>query len=243
MGLNKKRENVFRFKQFDIKNERSAMKVGTDGVLLGAWCDIATAKKVLDIGAGTGLIAIMVAQRNSDARIIGIEIDSDAASEAMQNVDASPWRERIGIINDDFIKIAQANRLGKFDHIVSNPPYFSSSVTAPDVKRTLARHCSTLNYASLIELSSQLLNPNGKLSVISPADCYDDIIFLASLYHLSVSRITKVLSTPQSQPIRILWEFTPKTSALQNGQIVIQKAPNIYTPEYIALTRDFYLKM
>lgn len=242
MGTNKKRESIFRFKRFAIRNELSAMKVGTDGVLLGAWCDISDAKTILDVGTGTGLIAIMAAQR-SNAAITGIEIDHDAASEAILNAQESPWSNRITIINGDFISLFSSDKLNKVDHIVSNPPYFSSTIIAPDAKRAMARHGSTLNYANLIEESARLLNPNGKLSIISPVDRRDDILYAASLHHLSVSRLTEVFPTPQSAPVRILWEFTLGEVAPRKDSLTIQTAPNIYTPEYIALTRDFYLKM
>lgn len=243
MGTSKKRENIFHFKQFSIRNEHSAMKVGTDGVLLGAWSDISNAKTILDIGTGTGLVAIMAAQRNIDAYICGIEIDSDAAKEASLNTESSPWSKRINIIHGDFIDMAKSNCIDRFDHIISNPPYFASNIIAPDSKRALARHGSTLNYATLIEQTSKLLNPNGKLSIISPVDRYDDIIFSASLHHLHPSRIAEVASTHKSGPTRILWEFTQEPCITKKTQITIQSAPNVYTSEYIALTHDFYLKM
>lgn len=243
MGTNKKRENIFHFKQFAITNRHSAMKVGTDGVLLGAWCNISDAKTILDIGTGTGLIALMAAQRNHNAHISGIEIDFDTAQEAKLNARISPWGERINIIHGDFIYMAQSNKFQKVDHIISNPPYFASTITAPDQKRALARHGTTLNYSSLIASASQLLLPSGKLSIISPYDRYDDIIFSSSLYHLNISRITEVFSTPQSGPTRILWEFIQEQTTVKKTTLIIQSAPKIYTPEYIALTHDFYLKM
>ncbi len=240
---NNKRENIFKFKQFSVRNELSAMKVGTDGVLLGAWCDISGAKKVLDVGTGTGLIALMVAQR-CDATIVGVEIDSDAANEATLNAQSSPWGNRVLIINADFVKLSNEVGIDSVDHIVSNPPYFDTAIVAPDSRRAMARHGASLDFKSLIELSSRILIDQGRLSLISPVDRKDDILYATSLCRLSLSRYTEVYPTPKSAPSRILWEFVKGDGGgLEKSQLTIQLSPGVYTPEYIELTREFYLKM
>ena len=143
------REKVFRFKQFGVRHEKSAMKVGTDGVLLGAWTNAENAKKVLDIGTGTGLIALMIAQR-SKALITGIEIDEDAAEEAYENFVSSPWGDRLRVENSDFAVFSNICN-EKYDVIVSNPPYFVDSLECPDEKRGKARHTSSLSFENLIK--------------------------------------------------------------------------------------------
>ena len=129
--------SYFRFKQFTIHQEKCAMKVGTDGCLLGAWVDLSQSQRILDVGCGSGLIAIMTAQRCTNVTITGIEIDNEAASQATENAESSPWAERIEIICEDFLKFTPEQQ---FDTIVSNPPYFSNSLKCPNDKRNKARH-------------------------------------------------------------------------------------------------------
>ena len=163
--------SYFKFKKFTIWHDKCAMKVGTDGVLLGAWVNVDNATKILDIGTGTGVVALMLAQR-SDAEIIGIEIDSDAAEQASCNANESSWRNRIKIINQDFIHY---NSKELFDVIVSNPPYFKNSIKSNDDKRNLARHVSSLNYQMLVEKAASLLLPTGSFSIIVPFDVIEDL--------------------------------------------------------------------
>ena len=237
--MNKNRESVFKFKQFHVKNEISAMKVGTDGVLLGAWADISSSKNILDIGTGTGLIALMAAQR-SNATIIGVEIDSNAANEAKENINASPWQNRIYIINKDITHVV--NDLGNFDHIVSNPPFFENGVLAPDSSRATARHCNSLNFSSLISIAKNLLSDNGKLSFISPYESKENIIYNATLNDMNISRYTEVFSNPKKKiPVRILWELTPLNNPINKSQFFIRDINNQYSSEYINLTKEFYL--
>lgn len=239
MSRNKKRETTFYFKRFCVKNEKSAMKVGTDGVLLGAWCDVSNSSTIIDVGAGSGLISLMLAQR-SDAKILGIEIDADAANEAVDNVINSQWMSQIEIINADFLKIY--NTLPIVDHIVSNPPFFIAGENAPDKKRATARHANFgLNYDEIIHIASILLSEKGKLSLISPFDRYDDIIFSASVAKLNLSRLTTVYSMPNKKPVRILWEFSRINSIEQQNKLMIRDNENNYTADYKNLTKDYYL--
>lgn len=241
MGSNRRREPVFRFRQFSVRNELSAMKVGTDGVLLGAWADVAEASAVLDVGTGSGVISLMVAQRGK-AMITAIEIDSDAALEAEANVVASPWRERIMVVNDDFVKWAAVTDK-QYDHIVSNPPFFANGIVAPDSSRALARHGNGLDYYSLISSASRLLVANGKLSMISPVDRQDDILFSVEMARMSVSRITEVCSVDGQRPVRLLWELSPMPVTTVVDRWSIRDKAGNYSSQYIELTRDFYLNM
>ncbi len=163
--------SYFQFKQFTVWHDKCAMKVGTDGVLLGAWVNIFNAKSVLDIGTGTGLIALMIAQR-STANILAVEIDADAVNQAIENVERSPWSGNIKVQHADF-KTATFNT--KFDVIVSNPPYFSDSLLSPDTHRSTARHTSELTYHDLISRVSGILAFKGEFSLIIPADISDKI--------------------------------------------------------------------
>ena len=155
--------DYFQFKQFTIRQEKCAMKVGTDGVLLGAWADVTQARRLLDIGTGTGLIAIMAAQRNPELIIDAIEIDPAAFEQARENANNTPWRERIHIFQGKVQTFAPAY---KYDTIVCNPPFFINSTKNPALNRTLARHCETLSHEDILQVSYHLLLPEGKLCVI-----------------------------------------------------------------------------
>lgn len=231
----------FRFKQFGINDDKCAMKIGTDGVLLGAWCDISSANNILDIGSGSGLISLMIAQR-SNALITGIEIDNDAAEQSIENINSSPWSNRITIENSNFIDWAQNESLfGEFDHIVSNPPFFNSGPIAPSSTRAMARHEYSLNYEQLIKLSIPLLTPDGKISIISPIERKDDITYFCELYQLNISRLTLISPKPNASPNRILWEISKQKCTTIQEHICIRNEFNQYSNNYISLTKDFYL--
>ena len=159
--------NGFTFKQFEINHEGCAMKVGTDGVLLGAWCSSQSARRIADVGTGTGLISLMCAQRNATAKIDAIEIDSSAAKCARENVARSVWNDRIEVIES---AIQQFSTEERYDLIVSNPPYFSETLQSPDPSRATARHNCSLPHRDLIDAAKRLLTPEGRLSIILPTD-------------------------------------------------------------------------
>lgn len=239
------RQKIFRFKQFSVINNLAGMKVGTDGVLLGAWAWAGnTASKVLDIGAGCGLISLMIAQRNPRAVIYGIEIDNDAAAEARENILLSPWNGRITILQQN---ILEYNAVEKFDVIVSNPPFFCNSLLCPDGKRSLARHTSTLPLESLIIKVSELLADRGKFSFVFPAERLEEIDSFINSCGLKLTRICRVFTTTTAeQPKRVLCEAMHLHSASQDcimENLHIEITRHQYTEEYIALTRDFYINM
>ena len=184
------------------------MKVGTDGVLLGAWCRLRphTDKAILDIGTGTGVIALQLAQRTEswNATIEAVEIDPEASETARRNFAASPWSTRIEL---HAMPVQQFT--ARFDHIVSNPPYFTDSLTSPDPSKTLARHTSSLSYDELIAVCNSLLLPNGRISLILPTGAQAERMIAAALEHgFAPSRLTEVHSTPLSGPKRLLIEFS-----------------------------------
>ncbi len=233
------RQRVFKFKHFDVLNDKTAMKVGTDGVLLGAWCDVAGARRVLDVGTGCGVIALMVAQRNSEATILGIDIDAAGVQEAAYNFAHSPWSDRLEARLEDFNRYTAGEPL---DLIVSNPPFFTNGVMPPEQARMNARHTSTLNYATLISKSRQLLSPAGILSMITPCDAHQEIVEQCAFNSLNIKRLTSVIAVDGAKPKRELWEITPARCDMAVGEIVIEKSPLQYTQEYRDLCHDFYLK-
>lgn len=238
------RESIFKFKQFQVKNHLSAMKVGTDGVLVGAWSPLKeTDNLILDIGAGCGLISLMMAQRSETAFIVGVEINQEAAQEAQDNIKNSIWAERIVIVNksiEDFAKDTDY----RFDKIVSNPPFYIENILSPNEKRSMARSTTSLSFNLLFEVASKLLTPAGEFSLITPASSKDNILNIASDNHLYPENITTVHPTTESDAKRILWNFSKDdTCSCQFYDLTIEKERHIYTNQYIALTKDFYLKM
>lgn len=234
------REKTFRFKQFSVLNDRTAMKVGTDGVLLGAWCPVEGIHRVLDVGTGCGVIALMVAQRNSEAVITGIDIDEGAIEEAGLNFANSPWGERLTATLADFNDLKGCDR---FDLIVSNPPYFTDSLLPPDASRTLARHTCSLTYRQLIVGATRLLTSEGSLALISPTDAESDIIDAATFASLPVRTKNRVIPVEGATPKRTLWLLSRRDTPYTENTLTIAHPDGSFTKEYIDLTKDFYLKM
>ena len=230
----------FTFKQFTIRHDRCAMKVGTDGVLLGAWTDIRHARRILDIGTSTGLIALMLAQRCLEATVTALDIDAEAVSQAQENIQNSPWQERVEAILQD-IRTYQPQAL--FDTIVSNPPYFINSLKCVDNQRNTARHTDTLDMHALLHQVSQLLTPDGHFSIVLPAEQTDELVEAAERVGLYPSRHTAVITRPGLAPKRTLMEFARTKEAFQTDELVIELERHVYSEEYTTLTKDFYLKM
>lgn len=236
MGINRNRESVFRFKRFEVRNELAAMKVGTDGVLLGAVCPVNGYVNALDVGTGTGLIALMLAQRNQALSITAVEIDADAASEARMNVAASPWHDRITVVEGDFNKMLSDGLAGRYDIVVSNPPYFATTLKSPDSSRAMARHETGLSYDTLVNSASALLTPQGVMVFISPADREDDITMSIALRGLHVTRLISVYTKIGAKaPSRLIWFISTRPGTM------CREAVYIGSPEYRELTSDFYL--
>jgi len=236
------RNNSFQFKQFRIIQEHSAMKVGMDGVLLGAWADISGAERILDIGTGTGLIALMMAQKTSLAKIDAIEIDPEAFDEAVQNCKQAPWNNRIQLELCSFQEFSERTSM-KYDLIVSNPPFFSNGVKAPLENRAQARHSDSLPLDVLISGAAGLLRENGRITLVLPVESIQEIEQLAVSNRLYVSRLCRIKPNPQKPDFRILIELTNTKCATQEESLMIEfEKHHDYTPEYKELTRDFYLK-
>lgn len=231
----------FKFKQFTVFHDKCAMKVGTDGVLLGAWTNFDNCKSILDVGTGSGLIALMAAQRNNLANITAIEIDEDAAVQAQENVENSPFKDKITVFSTSFQDFASSST-EKFDLIISNPPFFANSLPSPDLKRTDARHTDTLTLNELFKLSKKILDNNGVVSLIYPFLERENIVSTAEKENFYLSRETVVFPTPSGLPKRILLEFSlNKPENVSINQLVIETNRHIYSPEFGELAKDFYL--
>lgn len=216
------------------------MKVGTDGVLLGAWCPVLEAKRVLDVGTGCGVIALMIAQRNDLAVIHAIDIDHDAIGEAALNFEASPWADRLSAQEMDFNTM---NSDTSFDLIVSNPPYFTNGILPTGDARTLARHTQSLTYRQLIEGAARLLTHEGTLAFITPTDAEDQIVEAAAFASLPIRHMTRVVPVEGGDPKRTLWVLSRHDCPYQENQLVISHKDGRFTQEYIALTGEFYLRL
>lgn len=227
--------DYFQFRQFTVYQGRCAMKVGTDGTLLGAWAH--GGPTVLDIGTGTGLIALMMAQRFPEASVVGVDIDGEAIEQARENVVRSPFAGQIQLVNAD-IRCFQPSA---FAAIVSNPPYFVDSLECPDEQRTLARHTSSLTYRELMAAVVRLLTDDGEFSVVIPFDCKPLLEAEAALAGLFKVRECAVRTTPHKQPRRYLLAFRRHPCELERSEGVIETAPNVRSEWYQQLTNDFYL--
>ena len=211
------------------------MKVGTDGTLLGAWAR--GGQRVLDIGTGTGLIALMMAQRCPDAQVTAVDIDADAVRQARENVAESPFAERITVAEGDIISHFSPH----FDAIVCNPPYFNDSLTCPDEQRTTARHTTTLTYRELMAAVARLLSDDGEFSVVIPFDSKARLEAEAALAGLSKTRECSIRTTPRKAPRRFLLAFRKHPVAVETTEGVLETEPGQRSDWYHALTNDFYL--
>lgn len=232
--------NYFQFKRFRIGQAGAAMKVGTDGVILGAWADV-EGERILDIGAGTGLIALMAAQRRPESRVDAIEPDRGAFLQAEENVRQSPWSDRIALFDNTLQCFREAEQ-AVYDRIVSNPPYFIASLKNPDGARSAARHADSLPCADLAAHVARLLKPGGKFSVILPHPEARVFVATAATHGLYRNRKLNVIAVPGGPVKRVAMEFSFDEGPLQENEMVIEShGRHGYSEEYKALTRDFYL--
>lgn len=231
----------FQFKQFTVHQDRCGMKVGTDGVLLGAWAE--GGKHILDIGTGTGLIALMLAQRCPEAEIIGVELDEQASLQAQENVTMSAFAQQVKIENMPIQQFSKQQLLhSHFNAIVSNPPFYHS-LKSKSNERTMARHTETLTFKELFQAVNLLLAPNGCFSTVIPTEELDTFMSEAYIYGLFVSRLFMVKTVETKKPKRCLISFVKqKPLRFKTEEVTIKNAEGEYTPWYVQLTGDFYLK-
>lgn len=234
-------KSYFKFKEFTVWHERSTMKVGTDAVLLGAWANASEAGKILDIGTGNGIIALMLAQRSTDlAQIDAVEIESTDAMQAKENFGKSPWPHKLHIHHSSIQNFFSEN---KYDLIVSNPPYFNNSQSPPEQKRYHARHTVKLNYIDLIDAVVRLLGDDGTFNVVLPFEEGLQFTALAADKMLNCSRRFSFRTRPEKKIERLLLEFSWSKRPPQTGEILLYNSGEVWDETYVNLTREFYLKL
>ncbi len=234
---------TFSFKQFSVNQDRCAMKIGTDGVLLGAWTPlINNPYNILDIGAGTGILSLMLAQRSNAEQIDAIEIDEDAYEQCVENFEASPWGDKLFCFHaglDEFVDEPE----DEYDLIISNPPFYTDDYKSDNTSRDLARFEDALPFEELIEAAALLLSDNGIFSVIIPFKEEERFVTMCKELDLFPLKITRVKGTPTSEIKRSLLAFRRMEQTPLIDELVIEISRHNYTPEYIELTKEFYLKM
>jgi tRNA1Val (adenine37-N6)-methyltransferase len=233
----------FQFKQFSIQQDQCAMKVGTDGVLLGAWASLDQhPDSILDIGAGTGLIALQLAQRSSAEAIDAIELDDAAYEQCVANFEASPWADRLFCYHAGFDEFVDEME-DKYDLIVSNPPFYAEDVASGNTARDQARQSNSLPFGELIQGVVQFLTDKGIFSVIVPFKEEQGFVQLAQNVGLYPNRMTRVKGNPETDFKRSLMEFSFQQNEPHMDTLIIEKERHQYTEAYIKLTQAFYLKM
>lgn len=232
----------FQFKQFTVAQDKAAMQVGTDGVLLGAWVDVQNAYSILDVGSGTGLIALLCAQRSSATIIDAIELEENAYLQAVENFEQSNWNDRLFCYHTSFQQFYKEIE-EEYDVIVSNPPFYTSTFKNLEEKRALARHVENLPYKDLLLGTSKLLAEKGVAAFIIPFTEESSFLQLATTYNLYANKITRVRGTKNSEIKRSLLQLSFQKTEIEISELIIETTRHNYTPEYTSLVKDFYLKM
>ena len=235
---------MFRFQQFSVAHSRSTMKVGTDGVLLGAWADVHAARRILDIGTGCGLIALMAAQRNPTAHITAIDIDQASIDEATKNFQASPFATRLHALCADIQAFSRQPDTIQYDCILSNPPFFTESLRSPNPVRAAARSVEGgLSFTTLIESAARLLAPAGSLQIILPYQEAPRILGIAIGAGLHLLRRTDITTKATKPPRRTLlhWTNAPTSAPILHDQLHLANNDGSRSASYQALTKEFYL--
>lgn len=234
--------STFQCKEFTIQQDRAAMKVGTDSILLGSWVAVKEVERILDIGAGTGLLALMMAQRSNAFTIDAVEIDDDAYEEAVDNFENSPWGDRLFCYHASMQVFAEEMD-EKYDLILSNPPFFKPSTIKSEGQRNVARQTHLLDHATLLKNTKKLLNKNGSCAFIIPYEIEVSFIALAKDLTLFPSRVTRTKDTEDAAFKRSLLQFTHQEVLVDKNELVLKNKDKTYSDAFIALTKDFYLDL
>ena len=225
----------FRFQKFDIIQHENVFRVGTDGVLLGALCQVENAQRILEVGTGTGLISLMLAQRNANAEITALDLNEDAVKLAQENFKNSPFSERLQVFHQDF-KTFESQK--EYDFVVCNPPFFEENNSVKDV---LARQQVELTFRNLIEKASKILSSEGIFSVIIPSESAQEFENLAEDFGLYLVRKVNIFGIENGVLKRNVLEFSKKKSALETLDFTIEKSPRKYSDQYLELTKEFHV--
>jgi len=232
---------MFHFKKFSIDDSKCAMKIGTDSVLLGAWAPCENETRILDIGTGSGILALMMAQRNTGIPVDAVEIEQSAAALAHENVQLSPWTWQIQVFNQSIQDFSPAVQQ-KYSLVICNPPFFTDSLKAPGKARNMARHNDTLSVSDLLESISKVMTEQGKAAIIIPADDYENWRIKASGFSLFPLQVTRVKSFPKHKAHRVLVTFSRrKQPPVPENEFIIYLLPSRYSKSYKELTKEFYL--
>ncbi|WP_207435636.1 methyltransferase [Sabulibacter ruber] len=232
--------DYFQFKQFLIRQDRCAMKVCTDSCVLGAYAQVAGAKRILDIGAGTGLLSLMVAQRAPEAHIEAVEIDPAAAAQAQENICLSPWADRVRLFPMSLQEFAQINP-GQFDIIISNPPFFQASLKSSDAVKNQAKHTETLSFTEVISFSARFLSSEGKLHILLPpheARVFEQEAHANGFY---TNNILWLEATPGGKLLRTIHTYSRLRSTMSESTLAVREKDHTYTQAFRELLKDYYL--
>lgn len=236
----------FQFKQFTVHQDKTAMKIGTDAVLLGAWCDLGEyPDTILDVGSGTGIISLMLAQRSDAMTIDAVEIDENAYEQTVENFEQSDWGDRLFCYNASFVEFAEEmqEEEEEYDIIVSNPPFYTNAFETEDDSRNKARFTSSLSFEELLTGVSKILSRDGMFSVIIPFQEEESFSILAKEQGLFVNKVCRVKGNENSDVKRSMLTFSFQEKETSTKELIIEKERHQYTDAYINLTKDFYLKM
>lgn len=233
-------KDSFSFRMFTISQTQSAMKVGTDSVLLAAWINVPKPYNILDIGAGTGILSLLMAQRYEEAQITALEISSEAIKDVQENVKNSPWKNRVQIIEGDFCQFKSEL---KFDLIICNPPYFENSLHSPLMLRNKARHSDAMPFPVLVSGVQKILSEKGVFAIIIPFENAELIRHLAFEQELYTYRQTVIYTKENTPPKRIMLQFTSELQLCHTNTLTIYTSNGTYAPEYRELVGKYYLRL
>ena len=236
----------FQFKQFTVHQDKTAMKIGTDAVLLGAWCDLGEyPDAILDVGSGTGIISLMLAQRSDAMTIDAVEIDDNAYEQTVENFEQSDWGDRLFCYNAPFVEFVEEmeEEEEEYDIIVSNPPFYTNAFETEDASRNKARFTTSLSFEELLTGVAKILSNNGLFSVIIPFQEEEKFVALAKKKNLFVNKVCRVKGNQNSDIKRSMLTFSFQEKNIEIEELVIEKERHQYTDAYINLTKEFYLKM
>lgn len=230
---------LFRFKKFEIIQENAGMKLTTDAVMFGSWIETGKSKNMLDIGTGTGILALMMAQRCENSKITAIDIDRTAIFEAKRNVENSKWVENIELLQADFLDFVK-NTNQRFDLIICNPPYYEEHLLSKNQEEKKAKHSTNLNYEQLISNIYKILENKGEFALIAPFFAYEKINFLCNKNMLFCKRKCVVKSEKEKTATRVMLQYSVKPYKTIDSELVV-KSNNQYTKEFLQLTSEFYI--